>query len=197
MVIIQGVLISRSLFAKSFVCNITKCKGACCWEGDFGAPLTDEEIDQIDGDLETILPSLPEAHQQRIQDKGFHTYYRGMNDTGTELMPDNACVFMTRDKNGIAHCGIEQANNQGKSSLRKPISCHLYPIRMKSNIQNGLQHMTYNQWDICNPACQLGEELKVPVYQFLKEAIIRKFGEAFYEEMEAAARHLDLRKEGR
>lgn len=191
MVIIQGVLISRKLFTKSFVCNLTKCKGACCWEGDYGAPLTDEEIDYIEHDLERILTFLPDAHKQRIKDKGFYTYYKGMRDTGTELMPDKACVFMTKDKNGIAQCGIEQANKKGKSSLRKPLSCHLYPIRMSKNAQSGLQRMEYDEWDICSAACQLGEKLKVPVYQFLKEAIIRKFGDDFYAELDAFGKHLE------
>jgi len=98
---------------------------------------------------------------------------------------------MTRDKNGIAQCGIEQAHKQSNTTLRKPLSCHLYPIRMKSNVQSGLESMEYDAWDICSPACTLGEELHVPVYQFLKEAIIRKFGESFYAELDAYAKHLD------
>ena len=190
MVIIQGIIVNTSLFNKTFVCNLTKCKGACCWEGDFGAPLEDEEIDLINKDLNKILKFLPKPSQKKIKKNGFHRYYNGMKDTGTELMEDKSCVFMTKDSNGIAQCGIEQAHMHNKSKLKKPISCHLYPIRMKSNLQSGLQRMEYDQWDICSAACQLGEELKVPVYQFLKEAIIRKLGEGFYAELDAYAKHL-------
>lgn len=191
MIIIQEKIVSTQLFTKSFICNLSKCKGACCWEGDFGAPLEESEEDQIRQSYETIKDYLPQENRDRIEEHGVAKFYTGMNARGTQLMPDNACVFMNKNDNGIAYCGIEKAHQDGKSTLQKPISCHLYPIRVSKNEKTNFEALNYDEWDICSAACQLGEEQQMPVYQFLKEAIIRKYGESFFEELEAAAKYID------
>lgn len=193
MIIIQEKIISTQLFKKSFVCNLSKCKGACCWEGDFGAPLEDDEQLKIENSLDHILDYLPEENKRSIQESGFSTFYKKMNANGTTLMPDNSCVFMNKDQNGVAVCGIEQAHRDGKTAFKKPISCHLYPIRVSKNKKTNFEALNYDEWDICSAACQLGEEQKVAVFQFLKEAIIRKYGDSFFEEMEAAAEYIENR----
>ncbi len=191
MIIIQEKIVSTQLFKKSFICNLSKCKGACCWEGDFGAPLEQDEIEAIRDSYEVIKEYLPAANREYIDTNGLTVYYKGMDAEGTMLMPDNSCVFMNKDHNGIAVCGIEQAHRDGKTEFKKPISCHLYPIRVSKNEKTNFEALNYDVWDICSPACQLGEEMKMPVYQFLKEAIIRKYGEAFYEEMDAANEYVN------
>jgi len=191
MIIIQEKIISTQLFKKSFICNLDKCKGACCWEGDFGAPLEEDEELKIAESLDEIMAYLPEGNKASIQESGFSTFYKKNNSQGTRLMPDKSCVFMNKDHNGIAVCGIEQAHRDGMTDFKKPISCHLYPIRVSKNEKTNFEALNYNEWDICSAACQLGEEQKVPVYQFLKEAIIRKYGESFFEEMEAAAEYIE------
>lgn len=190
MIIIQEKIVSTQLFKRSFICNLEKCKGACCWEGDFGAPLETDEEEQLEISLDAIKEYLPQENIDLINESGIATYYEGMKARGTQLMPDNSCVFMNKDLQGIAVCGIEQAHRDGKTDLKKPISCHLYPIRVSKNEKTNFEALNYDEWDICSPACQLGEEQQVPVYQFLKEAIIRKYGPDFYEEMDAAAEYV-------
>lgn len=190
MIIIQEKIVSTQLFKKSFICNLTKCKGACCWEGDFGAPLEPDEINAIKESYDDIKEYLPDENRAHIEAKGMTQYYNEMNAIGTSLMPDKSCVFMNKDHEGIAVCGIEKAYGDGKTELKKPMSCHLYPIRVSKNEKTNFEALNYDEWDICSPACQLGEEQQVPVYQFLKEAIIRKYGEDFYEEMDAAAEYV-------
>ncbi len=195
MVIIQDILVSDDVFSKSFICNLDKCKGACCHEGDFGAPLSAEEINIISSYLDKILPYLSDSSRAKIEADGFHQYYKDMNSEGTTLMPDSACVFMTRSELGFASCGIEEAHRDGQTDFKKPISCHLYPIRIAKNEISGFEAINYDRWDICSAACQLGEEKEVRVFEFLKDAIIRHYDEAFYEEMQEAAKYMDSRSE--
>lgn len=185
MIIIDEILVSDDVVEKNFVCNLNKCKGACCWEGDFGAPLNSEEIKILEQNLSSVLEFLDEKSIDFINEKGFHTYYSEKKFEGTNLMEDGACVFLVKDK-GIAYCGIEKANKDGKIPLIKPISCHLYPIRITEDPHTGITMINYDKWDICGDACSLGDELKMPVYQFVKNALIRKFGSDFYEQLEAA-----------
>lgn len=190
MICIDDVLISKEVVKKHFICDLSRCKGACCWKGDFGAPLEVDEINQIEADFEQISDYLTEEGLQKIKEQGFHQYYDKMSAEGTTLLEDESCVFMNYDQNGIAQCGIEQAHKEGKTDLKKPISCHLYPIRVKENKENGFKAMNYDVWDICKAACTLGEKEQVPLYQFVKDAIVRKYGVAFYEELDAAASYL-------
>ncbi|WP_235297834.1 DUF3109 family protein [Portibacter marinus] len=183
MINIDDKLISDDVVDKNFVCNLEKCKGACCWEGDFGAPLTSAEINTIEQYLDVIKEALPERSKAYIDLKTFHHKYDKDKFDGTAIHPDGACVFLT-DEKGIAKCGIEKTYFEGKQPFRKPVSCHLYPIRVKKDQHTGIELINYDKWDICSAACKLGDELKVPVYQFAKEALIRKYGEEFYERLD-------------
>lgn len=191
MILIDDVLISDDVIEKPFVCDLEKCKGACCIEGDSGAPVEDEER----AILEAVYPKikkylLPEGIKA-IEEQG--TWVDEPDDEytayATPLINGGACAYVNFDENNIAYCAIEKAYNDGIVDFKKPISCHLYPIRLKK--METVTAMNYDKWDICNPACKLGKKLKVPLYQFLKEPIIRKFGEEFYEVLEQVAQQED------
>lgn len=185
MIIIDNKIISADVIERQFICNLNACKGACCKEGDFGAPLEPEEQQTIDKIYPIVKPFLSKASNDRIEQLGTNQWYEEPKEHGTTLLPDGACVFMTRDALGIAHCGIEQAYNEGLTDFKKPISCHLYPIRIESN--DKFDHLNYDVWDICSAACDLGKEKEVAVYQFVKDALIRKYGEDFYDQLADAA----------
>jgi hypothetical protein len=189
MINIDDKLISEDVTEKHFVCNLSKCKGACCWEGDFGAPLTSLEIDMIKDSIDNFKEDLPERSQEYLENHPFFSLYDNDKFEGTALHADGACVFLT-EENGISMCGIEKAHNEDKTPLRKPISCHLYPIRVNKDPNTGIQMINYDKWDICSAACSLGEELKIPVYQFAKEALIRQYGSDFYDQLDDIAKHL-------
>jgi len=188
--IIQDKLISDDVIEEKFICNLNACKGACCWEGDFGAPLEAEEIEILDKIYEKIKPHLSKEGIKAIEEKGTSVFYEEPKEYGTSLQPNGACAFMTKNELGIAKCGIEQAHAKGDIDFKKPISCHLYPIRIKKDERILFEALNYDNWDICSPACELGKKEQVPVYQFLKEPLIRKYGEDFYEELEAAAKYM-------
>lgn len=190
MVIVQNKLISEDVLEQVFVCNLQACKGACCWEGDYGAPLEAEELNILVDIFDKVRPFLLPEAVERLQQEGLFTLYEDQG-YGTTLMPNGACAYMTVDDNGIAQCGIEKAFRAGVTDFQKPVSCHLYPIRISRDEKGRFEALNYDRWDICSPACQLGKKLKMPVYRFLKEALIRKYGPAFYEELDAAARFLE------
>ena len=194
MILIQEVLVSETVIKEAFACNLTACKGACCIEGDYGAPLTDKEVVILGQLLEDIFPYLPEKSRQVIRDQGFSKPQDEGEGVETELMPDGACVFMGRDELGITFCGIEKAYYAGDIAFKKPVSCHLYPIRINKNKFTGFEAMNYDQWDICSPACDNGKKKGIKVFEFAKDAIIRKYGESFYEELNAAADHYQKTK---
>ncbi|MEM9544537.1 MAG: DUF3109 family protein [Bacteroidota bacterium] len=190
MIIIQDVLISEDVIEKEFICNLSACKGACCWEGDYGAPVTEKEQSIIESNLDKIRPNLSVESNQLLDEEGSFAEYSKDKFTGTALHPNGACVFMTFDDQGIAKCGIEKTYEEGKISYKKPMSCHLYPIRVTINEPATFEAWNYDQWDICSAACALGKKESVPIYQFLKEAIIRYKGEEFYEELDHAVKYL-------
>lgn len=190
MLIIQDKLISDDVIQEQFICNLNACKGACCWEGDYGAPLEKEELEILDKIYEKIKPHLTEDGIKAIEEQGTYVYYKEPKEHGTSLQPDGACAFMTKNELGMAKCGIEQAYLAGDVDFKKPISCHLYPIRVKKDDKILFEAINYDRWDICSAACDLGKKEEVPVYQFLKEPLIRKYGEDFYEELDAAAKHM-------
>jgi len=189
MIVIQDILISEDLLTEKFVCNLSKCKGACCWEGDYGAPVGNEEIETINKLLPAILPQLPPHSQELIAAEGGFEFFDDPDLYGTRCHSDGACVFLTFDELGIAKCGIEKTFEMGLIDYRKPISCHLYPLRVNRNETLDYEVWNYETWDICSAACTLGSDLKVPVYAFLKDAIIRYKGEEFYEELQQAGTH--------
>ena len=190
MIVIQGKLISDDVIEKQFMCNLNACKGACCWEGDFGAPLEDEEIETLQKDYQKIKPFLSKEGREVIRKKGKYTYFEEPAENGTPLLDNGACAYMTYDHKGIAQCGIETAHKAGVIDFKKPISCHLYPIRLNKDEKSFFEALNYDKWDICSAACQKGKEQQIAVYQFAKDAIIRKYGEDFYEELDAAAQFI-------
>ena len=150
-----------------------------------------EELAILDAIDEKVRPFLLPESVARIDKKGGYSYYEDFEEWGTNLMDDGACVYMTYDESGIAKCGIEQAHKAGEIDFYKPISCHLYPVRVRKNPDVNFEALNYEEWDICSAACELGKKHQLPVYQFVKDAIIRKYGVDFYEELDAAAGHLE------
>ena len=194
MLVVQDKLISEEIIEEYFICNLDKCKGACCWEGDFGAPLELEELTILEKIYPKVRPFLSEKGQKAIDTEGCYEQEETEGTYGTTLIEGGPCAFMTKDLNGAAQCGIEQAWKAGAVDFRKPISCHLYPIRVSKNEVAGFEALNYDRWDICSAACQLGAAHKVPVYVFLKDALIRKYGEDFYDELEAGAAYIKSKK---
>jgi hypothetical protein len=192
MVEIGDKLISLDVFEKRFVCDLSACKGACCVEGDNGAPLEDEEIDIIEDNLDAIKPYMRKEGLDAIAKSGVF-YMDQDNEPVTTLVNDRECAFVFFDENNITKCSIEEAYTNGKTNIKKPISCHLYPIRV-SKLRNYLA-VNYSHWNICSDACKLGAALNVKTFRFLKEPIIRKWGEEFYQEMERVDQELEKGKE--
>ena len=191
---IRDVLISDALLKQHFVCNLGKCKGACCWQGDYGAPLGEAEVATLEAILPDIKSYLTHEGLAKIESDGFHKYFPEKDFEGTNLLDNGACVFMTTDETGTAKCGIESAWRDGVIDFQKPISCHLYPVRISKIEHVDFDAANYDQWDICSPACSLGDELKMPLYRFVKDALVRKYGEDFYNELEAVASDLDTQE---
>ena len=194
MIVIQGKLVREDVLEEEFACHLEACKGACCWEGDWGAPLEDEERSVLEREYPNIRPFLSEEGQQAIDEHGPHAYYQEPKEHGTLLLENGACAFLTHDDKGIARCGIERAFEAGATSFPKPVSCHLYPLRVAQDPQTGLEMLHYDRWDICAAACSKGREEGIPLHQFVKTGLIRKFGEAWFAELEAAARYLAKKK---
>ncbi len=184
MIVIQDTILSEDLFEKKFTCHLEKCKGACCIKGDRGAPLDEDEIEIIAEILPKVIPFMQPEFAADVEKRGFYEVDSD-NDLVTTCQPTGECNFVVYDDTGTTQCAIELANNAGEIDYKKPISCHLYPIRTKK-----YKHYTgvnYDTWDICKPACSLGFQLNMPVYSFVKDALIRKFGQEWYEAVEAYA----------
>ena len=194
MLLIQELLISDDVIEKKFICNLKACKGACCWEGEWGAPLSREELITIEKIYPAMQPFLRPEAVERIKEVGLYEWNEVPQEYGTTLMEDGACVFMTYDALGIATCGMEEAHRAGVTDFKKPISCHLYPIRVTKNEDTGFEALNYDEWDICSAACALGEKEQVAVYEFLKEPIIRKYGADFYQELDIIAKLMEAER---
>ena len=180
MIIVGNAVLSDDVKENFFVCNLKKCKGACCVEGDSGAPLEKEELAILDEIYEDVKPYLTKEGIREIEKNGKYTTDED-NDYVTPIINGRECVYAIRDKKGTLKCGIEQAHQAGKTSFKKPISCHLYPLRIDK--YDNYDAVNYHRWYICNPACDLGRELGVPLYKFLKEPLIRKYGEDWYHDL--------------
>ncbi|MCF1190074.1 DUF3109 family protein [Mangrovimonas sp. AS39] len=177
-------IISEEIIENDFVCNLSACKGACCVEGDAGAPLEENETQILKEIYPKVKPFLREEGIKVIEEQGtFIT--TDLGELETPLIDGADCAYVIFDNKGTALCSIEEAYNKGVIDWKKPVSCHLYPVRVKDYSE--FSAVNYNKWHICDPACSLGEELQVPVYKFVKEALIRKFGEDWYEELEKVA----------
>ncbi len=177
---VKDKVVSTQIFERKFVCDLSACKGACCIEGDGGAPLSLEEVDIIEENIEAILPYMRKEGIEAIEKTGVF-YIDPDGEAATTLVNEKECAFVYFDEKGITKCSIEKAYLEGKTNFKKPISCHLYPIRVKQFTE--YQALNYEVWDICEPACACGEELNVPVFRFLKEPLIRAFGAPFFDEL--------------
>lgn len=191
MLIVDDALVSDDLLAEEFVCNLRACRGACCHVGDYGAPLTADERTTLEDIYPAIRAHLTPQGRAEIAARGLYEWVddpdaRGGGEYATTCLDGGACVFMTRTADGIAACGIEQAWRAGATGFRKPISCHLYPVRVESDPTAGFEALNYNRWEICSAACAHGREHRVPVFRFVRDAIVRRWGEGFYEQLEAA-----------
>jgi len=177
-------IVSEDIIEKDFVCNLSACKGACCIDGDAGAPLEKEEAEILKEIYPKVKPFLREKGIKAIEDQGT-SITTELGELETPLVNGEDCAYVNFDDRGIAQCGIEEAYNQGVIAWKKPVSCHLYPIRVKDYSE--FSAVNYHKWEICDDACSLGKELQVPIYKFVKEALIRKFGEDWYMELEKVA----------
>lgn len=185
---IDDKILSSELFERKFVCDLNACKGACCIEGDAGAPLTLEEVDILEDIYDHVVPYMRPEGIAAVEKEGVF-YMDHTNEPATTLVNGAECAFVYFDKQGIttaegssvAKCAIEKAYLEGKTSWKKPISCHLYPIRVSQ--VGDMTALNYNEWKICEPACSCGEALDVPVFRFLKEPIVRAFGAEFFDDL--------------
>ena len=182
---IDKTLISEEIIENNFVCNLNACKGACCVDGESGAPLEEDETEILVDIFAKVRPFLREEGIKAIEEQG--AFVKGEDgEWETTLVNNSECAYVTFSKEGITKCGLEEAYNSGATQWKKPISCHMYPIRVREYSE--FTAVNYHKWEICDPACSLGNELQVPIYKFVKEALIRKFGEKWYAELEEVAK---------
>ena len=184
MIKVGDILVSDDIKDVEFVCHLDKCKGACCVEGDLGAPLEEEELSIMNEILEEVKPYLTPDGLKAIEEQG--TYILDEDgDYSTPTIGGKECAYSHYDEKRVLKCGIEQAYLDGKIGFKKPISCHLYPIRITKN-KKGFEAVNYHKWSICSAACSYGKSLQVPLYKFLKEPLVRKYGAGWYDELTKA-----------
>jgi len=188
MIIIGQTLVSEELLEEQFVCDLNACKGACCIEGESGAPLEQDELLKLEDSLEAARPYMRPEGIAAVEANGV-VYHDEDFEPATTLVNGKECAFVYFDQSNTAKCSIEKAQREGKIDFIKPISCHLYPIRTKQFSE--YTALNYEKWDICEPACACGEKLDVPVFKFLKEPLVRAYGAEFFKELEKVAFELD------
>lgn len=181
---LKNTIVSEEIIQRDFVCNLNACKGECCIAGEAGAPLEQEEVEILSSIYEEVKPFLRAEGIAAIDAQGT-SITTAQGELETPLVNGAECAYVTFNDKGWASCGIENAFNAGKIDWRKPISCHLYPVRVQK--YSSFAAVNYHRWPICDDACSLGKELKVPVYKFTKDALVRKFGEEWYAELERTA----------
>lgn len=181
MIQIGKTLISEAIIDTDFTCNLSACKGECCVSGDAGAPLDEDERQILKDIYPQVKPYLHKEGIAAIEAQGTHVV-SDFDEPETPLVNGGECAYVNFAKDGTALCGIESAYRDGVISWKKPVSCELYPIRVQKLSE--LSAVNYDKWDICDDACSLGKELQVPVYKFTKNALVRKFGEDWYQELE-------------
>lgn len=187
MIQIGDVIVSFDVLRKKFLCDLSACKGACCIEGDAGAPVEMDEIAELEEVLPVVWNDLSTEAQEVINQQGV-VYADRDGDMVTSIVNGKDCVFTCYDEKGCCYCAIEKAFREGKTDFYKPVSCHLYPIRVKS--YRAFKAVNYHEWDVCKAAVLLGNKEDVPVYKFLKTPLIRKFGEEWYAELEIAVEEM-------
>lgn len=184
-------IVSEEIIENDFLCNLTACKGACCIDGEAGAPLDTKETKILKDIYQKVKPFLRPEGIEAIEKQGVYTTTQeGLFET--PLINNADCAYVIFDEKNVALCAIEEAYNQGEISWKKPVSCHMYPVRVQE--YSTFSAVNYHKWPICDDACALGKELGVPVYQFVKEALIRKFGLNWYEELEKIAEKIKANK---
>lgn len=191
MIEIDGKIISLDIFRECFMCDLGKCKGICCVEGNAGAPLDEDEVGILEREYEAYKPYMKPEGIAAVEEYGFMVV-DGDGDLTTPLIGDAECAY-SFEENGMTLCAVEKAWREGKTAFPKPVSCHLYPIRV-SKFRNGTYGLNYHRWDVCVPAVECGKRVGVPVYKALKEPIIRCFGEEFFGDLEKTGEY--LRSEG-
>lgn len=183
MIEIDDKIVSADLLRECFACDLSQCRGICCVEGNAGAPLEIDEVDTLENEYEHYKPYMTPEGIAAVERQGFMVVDEE-GDYTTPLVDDAQCAYAC-EENGITFCAIERAWREGKTPFRKPISCHLYPIRLV-HFSNGTVGLNYHRWSVCAPARRCGREAGIPVYKGLREAIVRRFGEAFYQALECA-----------
>lgn len=187
MIQIDDTIISMDCLSEKFCCDLEACKGACCIEGDAGAPVELDEVAELEEALPKVWNELSASAQAVIDRQGV-VYTDRDGDLVTSIVNGKDCVFTCYDDKGNCFCALEKAYREGRSKFYKPVSCHLYPIRLKKI--GDMTALNYHRWDVCRMAVEKGKQLNLPVYRFLKEPLIRRFGEAWYEELEKAVEEL-------
>ncbi len=190
MIRIGNIICSLEIVEKHFICDLNKCHGTCCVQGDSGAPLTGDESELLSREIPHLMPFLTERGKNALERFGPHMIDQE-GDIVTPLVNGNEECAFAYFENGIARCAIEKAFEEGKTGFRKPLSCHLYPIRMKEYPE--YITLNYDVWGICQPARDMGERQNVPVYRFVREALERRFGEEWFRELDRAAREWNSR----
>lgn len=180
MFLIQNTLVSLDVLEKEFCCDLNTCHGCCCIEGDAGAPISEEECQQVERILPLLLPDMTPEAKAVVAQQGI-SYLDPSGERVTSIVNNQDCVFARTDHNGWCYCLIEKAYRAGKITFPKPISCHLYPIRL-SQVGDKVG-VEYHRWDICHCARQLGKRQHLPLYKFLREPLVRRFGQEWYDEL--------------
>lgn len=186
MIAIDNTLVSEDILEKKFVCDLNACKGACCVAGDSGAPLDKDELEVLESVVDKVKPYMTKKGLKAIEKSGAYVVDGDGDFTTTLVAPGEECAFVYFDEQNIAKCAIEKAYLEKKINWQKPISCHLYPIRIKKT--KTYDAVNYDRWEVCKPACSCGEKLNVPVYKFLKTPLIRKYGNKWFKQLEQAAK---------
>ncbi len=193
MIEIDGKIVSADVLTEHFACDLAACRGICCVEGDSGAPLDIDEVDELEEQFEAYRPYMTEEGIRAVEEQGFMVVDVD-GDYTTPLVNGAECAYSFRNADGVCLCAIEAAYRDGKCSFKKPISCHLYPIRLVE-FSNGTIGLNYHRWSVCKSACECGQRLQIPLYKALREPLERRFGEEFYHALECAADLLKNEKE--
>jgi Protein of unknown function (DUF3109) len=189
LIAIDNILVSDDVVSEQFVCDLNKCKGGCCEDGDSGAPLANEELEYLREFIEEIKEYITPEGKKELEKQGLYKYDQEFGWV-TPTIAGRMCAYGFRDAAGVIKCGIEQAWRDNKIPWKKPISCHLFPVKITRSKRQDQEYVNYEpRQDLCKAACKLGKQLKVPVYVFLKDALVRKYGAEFYTILEAAALH--------
>lgn len=190
MIEIEDTIVSLDIVEDYFLCDLARCKGACCVEGDSGAPLEKEELAKLEAVLPEVWNDLSPKAQEIIKRQGV-AYIDTEGDIVTSIVDGKDCVFTCYDAEGTCKCAIEKAYREGRVDFYKPVSCHLYPIRVTQ--YRDFRAVNYHKWSVCKPAMILGKKENLRIYKFLKEPLIRKFGESWYQALDICATELDKR----